>query len=41
MGATGNGWMRPRVTGNYGSDYQIRSIANFAGIWANNQKEVV
>jgi hypothetical protein len=41
MGATGNGWMRPRVTGNYGSDYQIRSIANFAGIWANSQKEVV
>jgi len=33
--------MRPRVTGNYGSDYQIRSIANLAGIWANNQKEVV
>ncbi len=41
MGASQNGWSHPRVTGNYGDDYQMRSIANYAGIWANNAKEVV
>lgn len=38
MGATGNGWMRPRVTGNYGSDYQIRSIANWRTIRRKSSK---
>lgn len=41
LGASKNGWTRPRVTGNYGDDYRMRSLANYAGIWANNQKEVV
>lgn len=41
MGSAVNGWVRPRIVGNYGGDYVMRSIANFAGIWANNTKEVV
>jgi hypothetical protein len=36
-----NGWTRLRVAGNYGRDYQMRSLAQFLGIWANNAKEVV
>ncbi len=41
MGQEGNGWVRPRMTGAYGDDYQMRSLANFTGIWANNTKEVI
>jgi hypothetical protein len=41
MGKAENGWMRPRVIGNYRTDYVMRTIANYAGIWANNSKEVV
>jgi hypothetical protein len=41
MGAIGNGWVHPRVTGNYGADAVMRSIANFTGIWANTSREVV
>jgi hypothetical protein len=41
MGAVGNGWVRPRITGNYGSDFLMRTLANFTGIWANNQNEVI
>jgi len=41
MGKAENGWMHPRVVGNYRTDYVMRSIANYAGIWANNTKEVV
>ena len=41
MGKAANGWIRPRLVGNYRSDYVMRSIANYAGIWANNSKEVV
>jgi hypothetical protein len=41
MGKTVNGWTRPRMIGNYRTDYVMRSIANYAGIWANNSKEVV
>jgi hypothetical protein len=40
-GTVRNGWVHPRVTGNYANDYAMRSVANFAGIWANNAKEVV
>lgn len=40
-GTVRNGWVHPRVTGNYANDYLTRSVANFAGIWANNAKEVV
>ena len=41
MGKAENGWMHPRVVGNYRTDYVMRTIANYAGIWANNSKEVV
>jgi len=41
MGQMQNGWTKPRVTGNYGSDFQMRSLANFAGIWANSPSEAV
>lgn len=41
MGKMENGWVRPRLVGNYRTDYVMRSIANYAGIWANNTKEVV
>jgi hypothetical protein len=41
MGKQVNGWIRPRIIGNYRSDYVMRSITNYAGIWANNSKEVV
>jgi len=41
MGTTRNGWSRPATVGNYGSDYRSRSVANYAGIWVNNTKEVV
>ncbi|MGB8111965.1 MAG: DUF1254 domain-containing protein, partial [Pseudolabrys sp.] len=41
MGKPENGWVRPRFIGNYRTDYTMRSVANYAGIWANNSKEVV
>jgi hypothetical protein len=41
MGATGNGWTRPIVVGNYGSDYVSRSVADYAFLWANNAGEAV
>jgi len=41
LGTTRNGWNRPARIGNYGNDYLTRSLVNFAGIWANNNKEVV
>jgi hypothetical protein len=41
LGTTRNGWSRPTTIGNYGSDYRTRSLVNYAGIWANNTKEVV
>ena len=41
MGKAENGWMHPRVVGNYRTDYVMRTITNYAGIWANNSKEVV
>jgi hypothetical protein len=41
MGKAENGWMHPRVVGNYRTDYVMRTIANYTGIWANNSKEVV
>jgi hypothetical protein len=41
MGKQVNGWVRPRIIGNYRSDYVMRSITNYGGIWANNSKEVV
>jgi hypothetical protein len=41
MGRVTNGWIHPRIVGNYRGDYLMRSIANFTGIWANNAREVV
>lgn len=41
LGKAVNGWSRPPVVGNYRSDYLTRSIANYAGIWANTSREVV
>lgn len=41
IGKTRNGWHRPARTGDYGSDYLSRSMANFADIWANGGRETV
>src|SRR5262245_37969287 len=41
MGEARNGWVKPRLIGNYGDDWLMRTVANFVGIWANNQAEVV
>ncbi|WP_375739397.1 DUF1214 domain-containing protein [Pseudomonas boanensis] len=35
-----NGWVRPAVSGAYGSDYLTRTLVNLGGIWANTQQEV-
>jgi hypothetical protein len=40
-GPVKNGWIHPRAFGNYANDYQIRSVVNLVGIWANNAKEAV
>ena len=39
MGKMVNGWIRPRIIGNFRTDYEMRSITNYVGIWANNSKE--
>lgn len=36
-----NHWVGGSATGNYGSDYWLRTTVNFAGIWANNTEEVI
>ena len=36
-----NGWRRPEAIGNYGSDFGMRTVANFSGIWANSADEAV
>jgi hypothetical protein len=41
MSPTMNGWVHPRITGNYGNDYLTRSIVDFTGIWANGPREAV
>lgn len=41
MGKKANGWVRPRIIGNFRTDYVMRSITNYTGIWANTSKEVV
>lgn len=40
LGTIRNGWVRPSMVGNYGSDYKTRTVANLVGIWANNSAEV-
>ena len=41
MSLAANGWVHPRLTGNYGQDYLLRSIVDFTDIWANTPWEVV
>lgn len=41
LNVTTNGWVRATVVGNYGSNYWMRSIVNFVGIWGNSSSEVV
>src|SRR5262249_7972169 len=36
-----NHWLCGDIGGNYGADYQRRTAANYAGIWANSPSEVV
>jgi hypothetical protein len=36
-----NGWGFGGTSGNYGSDYVKRTLANYAGIWANTPSEVI
>ncbi|MBM7062992.1 DUF1254 domain-containing protein [Pseudomonas sp. UL073] len=40
-GTAKNGWARPATSGVYGNDFLTRTLVNYGGIWANNQKEVV
>lgn len=41
IGTPRDGWTRPAVIGQYGSDYKARTRVNFGGIWANTAEEVV
>jgi hypothetical protein len=41
MAPTKNGWMGGVPAGNYGSDYWLRTAANFMGIWANAGTEAI
>jgi hypothetical protein len=36
-----NHWTGAGITGNYGSDFRLRTSVNFAGLWANNIDEVI
>lgn len=36
-----NHWIGGGQTGNYGSDYRMRSVVNYAGIWGNTTDEVI
>ena len=36
-----NHWVGGGQTGNYGSDYWLRTTVNYAGIWANETDEVI
>jgi hypothetical protein len=36
-----NGWTRARASGNYRTDYEMRSIANFSALWTNTGREMV
>ncbi len=40
LGTIRDGWVRPAIAGNYGSDYKMRTAVNLVGIWANNSNEV-
>ncbi|MER8442886.1 DUF1214 domain-containing protein [Mesorhizobium sp. M1066] len=36
-----NHWVGGARTGNYGSDFRLRAVVNYAGIWANTTEEVI
>lgn len=36
-----NHWVGGSPVGNYGADYRLRAVANYAGIWANTIDEVI
>jgi len=36
-----NHWIGGGITGNYGKDWRLRSVINYAGIWANTTDEVI
>jgi hypothetical protein len=36
-----NHWVGGAQTGNYGRDYRLRTVVNYAGIWANDTDEVI
>jgi len=36
-----NHWVGGSATGNYGSNYLLRTVVNYAGIWANTVDEVI
>ncbi len=36
-----NHWLGGGATGNYGRDYRLRTVVNYAGIWANTSDEVM
>jgi len=36
-----NHWVGGGAAGNYGADYRLRTVANYAGIWANTPDEVL
>jgi hypothetical protein len=40
-GGPGSHWTSPEPTGHYGSNYQMRTIVNLVGIWANTRDEVI
>ncbi len=36
-----NGWVLPKISGSYGSDWLMRTLINDGGIWANVPEEVI
>ena len=36
-----NAWVLPRTSGVYGSDWLVRTLVNYGGIWANTPEEVI
>lgn len=40
-GTIRNGWARPAAVGTYNTDYLVRTLINYGGIWANIAPEVM
>ena len=36
-----NAWVLPKTSGVYGSDWLVRTLVNYGGIWANVPEEVI